>query len=136
MWPFNRKKGLTSEQFALDLLGIIGRRGRVFGGELQSIAENNWPDFNSDEVVVLVNHVMIAYLWMASRLFPADKKVLDLLHHNHLLVFYNSGGTKEEKGKIANAAQAELFERYTVYYKAWPDMNPSFAKQYCSAVSF
>ena len=34
---------------------------------------------------------------------------------------YNSGETREEKGQIANAAQAELLTRYEKYYKAWDD---------------
>ncbi|MGD1032291.1 MAG: hypothetical protein ABSA05_14250, partial [Opitutaceae bacterium] len=61
---------------------------------------------------------------------------LDALHERHFLACYNRGQTKEEKGRLGNAAQAELSERYTVYYKAWPDMDPSRAKEYFSNVSF
>jgi len=86
-------------------------------------------------MTILSTEAMIAYLWMASRVFSREKKMLNAMHDAHFAAIFHSGTTREEKGKLANAAQAALAERYATYYQAWPDMNPERGKQYMAAVS-
>jgi hypothetical protein len=67
------------------------------------------------------NQVFVAYLWKVSKILGQEKRVLDLLHDGYLSGCCNSGETKDDKVRLATAAQSELHERYGKYYNAWDD---------------
>ena len=118
--PNENQIAVTSGEFAMALFDLMRRDGKDFCIELQKQAENKWS-FEQDEVVILGDQMVVAYLWMASKVLAHDKHALDLLHNVHFDAFYNQGETKEEKARLANNAQIELCERYEKYYKAWDD---------------
>ena len=125
MWPFNKKqKTVRSEEFATALMELMGRSAKDLCATLQNEAEKKWT-LDSDEVSTLGTQIFIAYLWMASKMFAPDKRVLDFLHDGYFSGYFRSGATKEEVAKRANAAQSQLFERYDKYYKAWNDGEKS-----------
>jgi len=127
MWPFNKKqKPVTSEEFASALMQLMGRSAKDLCGALQKQAEEKWP-FESGEVSTLGTQVFVAYLWMVSKAFAPDKRVLDLLHDGYLSGYLRSGATRDESAALANAAQSELFARYEKYYKAWDDGGMALA---------
>jgi hypothetical protein len=101
MWPFKgTKKTVTSEEFAAALMQLMGRSAKDFCAAMQKQAEDKWS-FESDEVGTFGTQVFVAYLWMVSKAFAPDKRVLDLLHDGYLSGYYRSGATRDESARLA-----------------------------------
>jgi hypothetical protein len=119
MWPFRKKPNVvTREELAARVMELMRRCGASFCAELQKQAEETWS-LSPEEITTLGHEIFLAHLWAASNALESDRTVLDSLHDGYFESCYHSAGSHEEGVVRANAAQAEVFERYEIYHKAW-----------------
>lgn len=118
MWPFGRRKVVTSTDFTKALLDIMQRNAKELLADLEGQTAPQWQ-LTPDEIATLGHEVFIAHLWAVSNVLALDKQLLDLLHRGYLSGFYNKGHSDKAGADLANAAKAEANQRYEKYYKAW-----------------
>ena len=76
-------------------------------------------ELNENLKPYLKRQITIINLWIISKVFSSDEKVLDVLHKIYLFGYANLGKTSEEKEELFMEAQKELRERYKEYYEIW-----------------
>ena len=76
-------------------------------------------EFDENSKPYLKRQITIINLWIISKVFSPDEKVLDVLHKIYLFGYANLGETNEEKEEFFITAQKELQERYKEYYEIW-----------------
>lgn len=76
-------------------------------------------EFDESSRPYLKREITIINLWIISKIFSSDEKILDVLHKIYLFGYANLAETNEEKKEFFMTAQKELQERYKEYYEIW-----------------
>jgi len=121
VWPFKQKKRPTvsTQDFTDAAWEFMRQAVRSCYLELEAAAAGTKIRMNAKDQIVLSRELIIAHLWATSKAISSDCKVLESLHDRYFMGHYNLGKEKDQKAALANAAQAELLERYHAYYKTW-----------------
>ena len=65
--------------------------------------------------------ILMADLWIISKVLSPDKKAIDKLHEIFVLGHRNILGSEEEKREMVRSAPDDLNRRYKIYDDAWRD---------------
>jgi hypothetical protein len=112
------KEIVTGGEYGADFMSFLLRHGALLCGELQKEAQKAWS-LAPDEITTLRHEIFLALIWAASKALAPDRIAVDSLHYSYFQICYHSGVTYEESAAQVGVAQAELFDRYKHYDKAW-----------------
>src|SRR3989338_3205734 len=76
---------------------------------------------SKEQEIEFCRGILMANLWIISKVLSSDKKAIDKLHEIFILGHRNIPGSEEEKGEMSRSAQDDLNGRYKIYDAAWRD---------------
>lgn len=127
MWPFKPK--CTSKEFAIVLIDSIVKEANDCFLELKNHVEES-SNLDKEEIDILGEEIIRAYIWMFSYTFPSQKLILDYLIELYLDIYiethgYNENDDNEFSINFRLLERINLLVRFDEYNKAMEIANQS-----------